>query len=232
MMLGICVLAGRSSVVAVSRPVADTTLVFLPRLAPALVDKPVASTGRAGGGGEEGGRDLVISANPPPLGFQGIDAVLAVPTFIPPVTPGERILDPRDFTGRGVEGGTGWGVVGGTGPADQTPIEGDGREFLYGAASKDLRFVPAVLTVQPVFDYPRVLRDAGIGGRVLLQFVIDTLGRVEPASIEVLETADQAFTESARSGMLEAQFRPAHYGDRPVRQLTKMPVSFRIGPEA
>ncbi len=225
----LCVIGTRTTVKVESRAVDDTTLIFLPRLGPpALTHPEPAHAGRGGGGGD--GAGLILSANPPPRGFQVIELTGTVPTEIPPFDPNERILDPRDFTGRGVEGGVGWGVAGGTGSPDQPiPTAGLG-EALYAAELADARFVPAELVVVPHFVHPRVLLSAGIEGRVTLQFIVDTLGLVEPASVEVLATTHEAFANAAREGIGEARFAPARYGGHPVRQLSRLPVRFVIQP--
>jgi TonB family protein len=225
--LALCIVGTRTTVQVVSRVVDDTTLIFLPRLAAPAVTQPPHQAGRPGGGGGGEGGTLVLSANPPPRGFQVVDIVSTVPTDLPGVDPNQRFLDPRDFTGRGVEGGLGWGVVGGTGPADQAPPEAVAGEALYAAELVDARFVPAELVVQPRFAYPRLLLEAGIAGRVTLQFIVDTTGVVEPTSIVVLSTTHEAFAGAAREGILEARFTPAHYGGQTVRQLSRMPVSFK-----
>ncbi|HXI21480.1 MAG TPA: energy transducer TonB [Gemmatimonadales bacterium] len=225
--LTLCVLATRTTVRAVTRPVVDTTLVFLTRLAPAVSDKPLPRPGGAGASGD-GSLQVILAANPPPRGFQVVNAVTAVPTEIPPAAAGERALDPRDFTGRGVEGGTGWGVVGGSGPPDQEPFQGDVREALYSADATEATFVTAELESQPEFVYPRVLLAAGVGGRVVVQFIIDTLGLVEPKSLTVLETTHAGFSEAACQGILKARFKPAHLGNRPVRQISRWPVKFDV----
>ncbi len=59
--------------------------------------------------------DAVVSANPPPQGFQTIVPPRDLPTEIPPVNLNEK-FDARDFSGRGVAGGVASGIVGGTGP--------------------------------------------------------------------------------------------------------------------
>ena len=223
------VAAGRATHVVIQEMREDTTLVFLPRLAPVATERLATrqvAVGQRGGGGI--GEVLTISENPSARGFQTVIAVGDVPTSILLIDPNARIIDPRDFTGRGVEGGTGWGVVGGVGPADQAPGDPTLREELYEATSEDARFLPAQVLQAPVFKYPVVLRGAGIEGRTLLQFVIDTAGRVEPRSVKVLETTHAAFAESAKEGILEARFEPAHVGARAVRQLTRVPVRFAL----
>lgn len=225
--LVLCVLATRTVVKTVERAVADTTLFFLPRLDAPQVDRAPARASRPGGGGGGGdGLGIVLSANPPPRGFQVIEAVGEIPTGIPSIDPNARAIDPRDFTGRGAEGGVGWGVVGGIGPVDQDPVEF--AEALYTVETADVRFTPAELLVQPIFLYPRVLQEAGIPGRAVVQFVIDTLGTVEPNSVKVLEESHAAFAEAARTGVLDARFNPARLGLHAVRQLSKMPVKFTL----
>lgn len=229
--LFLCIVATRTTVQTVKKIVADTTLFYLPRLTPAATERlPAQARERGGGGGGGGGGTggLILSANPPPRGFQVVEAVGDIPTEIPPIDPNARILDPRDFSGRGAEGGVGWGVVGGTGPVDQVP--GEYREGLYNYTAEvaDVRFTPAQLVVKPTFEYPVILRDAGIPGRAVVQFVIDTIGHVEPESVKILERTDEAFADAARAGVLDARFTPARYGSRPVRQLSKWPVRFTL----
>jgi len=86
-----------------NRPV-DTTMVFLkpPPPPPPPPDQPPP--------------DVIVSANPPPKGFQTVVAPTDIPKDIPPIDLNEKPFDPKDFTGKGVEGGIATGVVGGTGP--------------------------------------------------------------------------------------------------------------------
>lgn len=164
----------------------------------------------------------VLIAEPPPKGFQTVAAPTDIPAVIPPVDLTQRPLDPRDFTGRGVEGGIATGVVGGTGKVDAT----DALDAIYEASTSDSRFEQAVMVSQPVPRYPGPLQAAGIDGRVALEFVIDTAGRVEPASLRVLESTHPAFEAAAREALARASFRPARLGPRPVRQLTRQAIRF------
>jgi len=117
--------------------------------------------------------------------------------------------------------------------AEQTEIDPALRDMLYEAGGvEDARFTPAELVVRPEFEHPRLLLEAGISGRVVLRFIIDTTGQIEPTSIEVLEKTHDAYADAARSGVLGARFRPAHFGTRAVRQLTRWPVNFQVGPGA
>lgn len=205
---------------AVDRAV-DTTLLFLPRLAEVETEDPPPPAG-------PDPAQIIISGNPPPRGFQVIGPVMEIPTGIPPVDLNQKTIDPRDFTGRGQEGGVGWGVVGGTGSVDSL-LDYPTRELLYRAETSDVRFVRAELLVRPRFAFPVMMLDAGIGGRVVVEFVIDTLGLVEARSVRILEQTNPAFGAAAREGVLQARFEPARFGDRPVRQLSRLPVQFSVG---
>jgi TonB family protein len=167
-------------------------------------------------------RAAVVIAEPPPKGFQTVLAPQDIPREIPPIDLSQRPLDPRDFTGRGVEGGVADGVVGGTGVVSP----GGDLNAIYEATLQDDRFEQAIMVVPPAPKYPAVLASVGIEGKVSLEFVIDTLGRVEPASIRVLQSTHQAFDSSARAAVVKAVFKPARLSAHPVRQLTRQSIRY------
>jgi protein TonB len=158
LLLALVVEATRASVDTRPAPVADTTLVFLRRLAPPAVDHPPPP------GPQEGASNAnpILIADPPPKGFQTIVAPKDIPTTIPAIDLKARPLDPRDYTGRGVEGGVARGVVGGTGKVHPELPVGD---VIYTATTEDASFEPAVLVSQPIPKYPPVLRQIGLSGR-------------------------------------------------------------------
>jgi TonB family protein len=170
-----------------------------------------------------------VSANPPPRGFQTVVAPTDIPSTLPPVDLSQPALDPRNFAGRGVEGGVAWGVAGGTGPADQTLMPpGPAGDAVYAATLDDARFEPARLVSQPTPRYPRTMEMMAVPGRVMIQFIIDTTGGVELRSIEVVQSTHEAFEAPARESVAGALFRPARLGALPVRQLTRQPISFAV----
>jgi protein TonB len=183
--------------------VADTTMVFLkpPPPPPPPPDQPPP--------------DVVVAANPPPKGFQTVVAPTDIPKDIPPVDLDQKPFDPRDFTGKGVEGGIGTGIAGGTGPVS-------GEVFLEAQLDD-----PVQVISQPQPRYPPVLASAGITGRVEMQFIVDTTGHVEGPSFKVLKTTHPAFSEPAREAILKSVFKPAKFKGRPVRQLVQQAVAFK-----
>jgi protein TonB len=86
---------------------------------------------------------------------------------------------------------------------------------------------PEVLAGPPLL-YPEPLRQAGIQGRVLVRAVVDTLGRVEPGSAAIVESANPGFDRPALGYVRHAIFRPARVLGRPVRVLVTVPIDFRL----
>lgn len=159
--------------------------------------------------------DAIVSANPPPQGFQTLMPPDAIPKEIPPINLNER-FDPKDFTGKGVEGGIAAGVVGGTGPVDVS-----GQTFLEAQVDDP----PSVLQRGPM-RYPPVLESAGITGRVRLEFIVDTTGHAERPSIKVLEATHPAFGEPAKDMVSKTLFKPGRVRGQAVRVLVQQNISF------
>ena len=87
---------------------------------------------------------------------------------------------------------------------------------------------PVVLRSRGEPRYPAVLRAAGIEGRVVARFVVDTAGRVEPASIEVRASSHAGFAEAVHDVLRRARFQPASVGGRRARQLVELPFIFSL----
>ena len=78
--------------------------------------------------------------------------------------------------------------------------------------------------------YPPDLLAMGTEGSVRTMYVVDTTGRVDTATIEVLSSDDERFTASVRDALGLMRFRPARREGRPVRQLVEQKFHFRIDP--
>jgi protein TonB len=86
---------------------------------------------------------------------------------------------------------------------------------------------PPILLAGRALSYPDALRAAGIAGRVVVQAVIDTLGRAEPG-LTVVESSHTGFEAAALAYVRRAVFRAARVQGRPVRVLIRLPVDFRL----
>ncbi|HEY6807349.1 MAG TPA: energy transducer TonB [Gemmatimonadales bacterium] len=147
----------------------------------------------------------------PLKGFQTVIAITDVPKNIPPVNLQEH-FDPKDFSGSGVEGGVANGLVPNADGVFSADVVQEKPEPLSGAP--------------PV--YPELLKQAGIQGTVMLQFVIDTTGRVEANSIKVMSSANPGFEAPAKTAMSRYLFRPARVYGKAVRVLVQMPIQFQL----
>ncbi len=121
------------------------------------------------------------AADPPPVqladalqGFQPVAVSAQIPTDMPPVDLQQR-FDPKDYAGSGVEG------------SRASDIVVSGNE-VYAEGLVEER--PALLSA-PAPVYPALLKQAGIQGRVILPAVIDTTGRVEPASVRIMKSSSR-----------------------------------------
>ncbi len=187
----------------VSDALADTTMVFLepPKDTPPPVTPPP---------------DQIVAVNPPPKGFQTVIAPTDIPKEIPPVDLNQRALDPRDFTGKGVEGGIAAGVVGGTGPVI-------GETFLEAQVDDP----PQLISAGPQL-FPPAMRAAGIPGKVTMQFVVDVTGHVEPGSLKVLSSSHPAFVEPTKQMLLKSLFKPGKVHGEAVRVLVQQVINFTL----
>jgi len=84
------------------------------------------------------------------------------------------------------------------------------------------------LADNPAPRYPDKLRAAKMEGQVVAEFVVDTTGRVEPASFMVLKSSDPLFTEAVRTTLTAMKFTPAEVGGRKVKELIEMPFIFSL----
>jgi len=142
------------------------------------------------------------------------------PTFVP------RTLPPIDATGGApfdsiVISGSGSG-----GPvAPRSVIDGEGAAGTIEWRGREL-LMRIERSAKP--RYPETLRQSGIDGRVVVQFTVDTAGRVEPSSIRVLSSTHELFTRAVRDALIQFRFTPAAVGDRRVPALAEMPFEFQI----
>jgi len=94
---------------------------------------------------------------------------------------------------------------------------------VYHAADVDLQ--PA-WSAGPALAYPEDLRRRRVGGTAVVSFVVDTLGHVEPKSIEVVEIPDSGFVEPLRRMLLATTFTAARASGHPVRSSTSLSFNF------
>ena len=139
----------------------------------------------------------------------GISAV--IPRVIPP--PGTAPFDPSSFLGFG------------TAVVAAAPDTAGRRVAVYSDRVVD---EPPVLVSRPALVYPQMLREAGIGGGVVVEAVIDTAGHAERASIRVISASHPLFAQPAMDLVAGALFRPGRLDGRAVRVRVRLPINFRV----
>ena len=85
---------------------------------------------------------------------------------------------------------------------------------------------PSVLTF-PQVRYPADLHQAGVTGRVLLEFIIGPDSVLEPGSLQLLESPHPQLATLALEGLKTARFRPAKIAGCVVPALVRLPVDFK-----
>jgi TonB family protein len=81
----------------------------------------------------------------------------------------------------------------------------------------------------PPVEYPAILLRAPLHpvGLVRVAAIVDTSGRVEPPSVEVLSTPDSALFAPVRQMLLASQFSPGRFKGTTVRVMIQMAVDVR-----
>ena len=77
--------------------------------------------------------------------------------------------------------------------------------------------------------YPKILQSANVEGTVLATFIVDENGIPDSASIRLLESSHQLFSEAVRAHIPTLRFSPARSDGKAVRMWIQQPFTFRIG---
>ena len=76
--------------------------------------------------------------------------------------------------------------------------------------------------------YPEDLKRRRMGGIAEIAFVVDATGKVEPASVEVVDATQPAFGEAAKKALLQAGFKPGKVSGNAVRTKVSLPIVYRV----
>jgi hypothetical protein len=60
----------------------------------------------------------------------------------------------------------------------------------------------------------------------VVELIVDTLGRPEPASVRAIESPHDSLSVAAQESVLGCTFVPGRVQNRPVRVLVHVPVKF------
>lgn len=159
------------------------------------------------------------------------------PVPLPPVLPGPVTVDIPPIVGAPVQGP----VVPSLGPSMDDLLDalssgaatgvghglpGGSGDHAWDAMMVEEEVVPSRRNPAPA--YPSMERAAGITGEVVARFVVDTTGRVESGSAEVLSQTSPSFGASVLNVLPRYRFTPARVQGRAVRQLVEQRFVFRL----
>ncbi len=161
----------------------------------------------------DGPPNSVSTATPPPPAMPALPTI--DPVGLPPIDPNATPVEPDEFR----RAGTGTSTPG-TSSTSGITGEAFASEYVERMAVSSSSNAPP--------RYPELLRASGLDGRVNLLFVVDTLGHVEPSSIETLASTNELFTRAARDALLRWHFSPAEVRSHKVRVRMQQPFVFTI----
>ncbi len=120
------------------------------------------------------------------------------------------------------------------GPADTVPIFNDGDAVLDSLLADSIGRAPPVaardLAEKPVVrsctaeSPPEAL--AGVDGAVVVAYIVDTLGRVEPASVRIVQASHAGLIPAAIASVRSCRLEPGRRDGRPVRTALQQRVTF------
>jgi protein TonB len=155
-------------------------------------------------------------------GFQTIQIPTVIPTDIPPPAPSFRFRE-EDFLGEGLPGG----IRAGRASSDSVaPPSRETPSFTPHTVKPGLTNAEEVQRAL-VREYPSMLRDAQIGGSVVVWLFIDTEGRVENSKVQTSSgypMLDAAALDVANT----MRFTPAYNRDQKVPVWVSIPITFRV----
>ena len=129
-----------------------------------------------------------------------------------------RITDRRDFA-----------------DADTHTLLGGSTMWALAHPGRDGAYTQDVVekTVWPLRDnprprYPAELQRAGIEGSVLVQFVVDSTGRVDAKTLAFPNDAQPGFLRAVKDALLRSRYFPAELAGMRVRQLVQQQFTFVI----
>jgi periplasmic protein TonB len=187
---------------AITPPTPPKPPIYLPMHPETRVDH--RTDHRSGPVGAQMGRSIPVPIfNPTEL--PPIDLAIAVPVAEPDTPKASG-----DFTRRGF------------------PIDGGWLQYQGDVVDEhNVDRTPRVIGRAPEPRYPAPLRDSGIQGRVVAEFVVDTLGRAEMDGLKV-DAPQALFGEAVRAVLPRYHFTPGEAAGHKVRTRVQLPFDFAL----
>lgn len=114
------------------------------------------------------------------------------------------------------------------GPLAATAQAQDDKVYAIAEVQTPPKLTSSVLAAKLIQEsYPAELKSRGVGGMVELQFVVDSKGKVDPASVEVVDATQTALGEAAKKVVARLDFSPGKVNGAGVRTKVVLPIIYK-----
>ena len=143
---------------------------------------------------------------------------IRIPNALPPIDVHAIVTDPNWYDTRSSSPPT---HLAGNGGMSSGPEHG-----AWDASAVDRAVVPSRGNPRP--RYPEMMRAAHLEGHVDVRFIVDTAGRAEPGSIQVIAATHASFADAVRDVLLRSRYQPAEAHGERVRQVVEQRFEFAL----
>lgn len=111
-------------------------------------------------------------------------------------------------------------------PPPPEPQEEEGEDEIFVAVEDDPVLIGGLEGLQDRIEYPEMARNAGIDGRVIVQFIVDENGNVIRPT--VVRGRHPSLDEEALRVIRQAQFEPGRQRGTAVKVQMALPITFKL----
>ena len=104
----------------------------------------------------------------------------------------------------------------------------EGKVYLMSEVQSQPKLSSVTLAARLILEsYPADLKSRGVGGLVELQFVVDEKGKVEAASVEIVDATQTTLAEAAKKVVSRLDFTPGKMNGAGVRTKVVLPILYK-----
>ncbi len=114
------------------------------------------------------------------------------------------------------------------GPFARTAAAQDDKVYPISELTNPPKLSSAVQAARLISEsYPADLKSRGVGGMVELQFIVDSKGKVEAGSVEVVDATQTALGEAAKKVVARLDFQPGKLNGAAVKTKVVLPIIYK-----
>jgi protein TonB len=114
------------------------------------------------------------------------------------------------------------------GPLAQSAAAQDDKVYSIAEVSNPPKLASQTMAARLIQEsYPEELKRRGVGGMVEIQFVVDAKGKVDPASVEVVDATQTALGDAAKKVVTKLDFNPGKLNGATVKTKVVLPIIYK-----